>query len=454
MTYQLHNDDCIVVLKGYPDNYFDSIVADPPAGISFMGKDWDHDKGGRDKWIEWMTAIASECLRTLKPGGHATIWSLPRTSHWTAMAWENAGFEVRDRISHVFGSGFPKSYNVAKGVEGILTNGSASWNDFHKLNGKKGENGYSSNGYVTGNAEQGNRPTAYKSHGILELEATTAEAKQWEGWGTALKPAMEDWWLFRKPISEKTVAANILKWGTGGLNIDASRIEVDGEVIPINKLPEWSGFGQLEKPDYVQEINQKGRWPANFITDGSDEVAGMFPLQAGASGKASGPTRGKLGAHGIYGSANGENMGDTAFYGDSGSAARFFYAAKPSKSERDEGLDGVEKTKPHPSGNEWATTSMWNGENGDEEWKDKNPNLPRKNSHPTVKCQALMKYLITLITPPGGIVLDCFMGSGSTGVAAVKLGYSFVGIDSDKQYNYFQIAEKRIKFAAMQERLL
>jgi len=443
--YKLHNDDCVIVLKGYPDNYFDSIVADPPAGISFMGKDWDHDKGGRDKWIEWMTAIASECLRTLKPGGHATIWSLPRTCHWTAMAWENAGFEVRDRISHVFGSGFPKSYNVAKGIEGILTNGSASWNDFHKLNGKKGENGYSSNGYVTGNAEQGNRPTAYKSHGILKLEATTDEAKQWEGWGTALKPAMEDWWLFRKPCSEKTVAANILKWGTGGLNIDASRIEINGEVVPINKLEEWSGFGQLEKPDYKQEINQKGRWPANFIHDGSDEVTSMFPLQAGASGKASGPTFGKLGARGIYGSAKGENMDEPAFYGNSGSAARFFYAAKPSKSDRDEGLDGVEKKR---AGNlEFRNRESEKGQ------FEGTPQIA-KNNHPTVKCQALMKYLITLITPPGGTVLDCFMGSGSTGVAAVKLGYPFVGIDSDKQYNYFQIAEKRIKFAAMQERLL
>lgn len=440
MTYKLHNDDCINALKSYPDNYFDSIVTDPPSGISFMGKDWDHDKGGRDKWIEWMTEVASECIRVLKPGGHALVWALPRTSHWTATAWEDAGFEVRDRVAHVFGSGFPKSYNIAKGVEGILTNGSASWNDFHKLNGNKGdENSRGANGMVKLSKDHGNRPTQYSSHGTLDLEPTTEEAKQWEGWGTALKPAMEDWWLLRKPCSEKTVAANVLKWGTGALNIDACRIP--GESIPINKLPEWSGFGQIEKPEYEQEVSDKGRWPAQFIHDGSEEVVSMFPITK-AAGKASGASLGKMGQNGKYNSASGENMGEPAFYGDEGSAARFFYCAKPSKAERNEGLEGRSMDEGRKEGNPGGDNPRNRGLN------------KRQNSHPTVKSQALMQYLITLITPQNGTVLDCFMGSGTTGVAAVKLGFNFVGIESDVKYGYMEIAERRMKHATIQERLL
>jgi hypothetical protein len=339
MDYKLHNDDCVSVLRSYPDNYFDSIVADPPAGISFMGKDWDHDKGGRNAWIAWMATVALECLRTLKPGGHAAIWALPRTSHWVATAWEDAGFEVRDRISHVFGSGFPKSYNVAKGIEGLVRTGSANWSDWKELGGEEYEQ---KTGYVKKQAEQGYR-NDYSEKVSKDVDLTTDEAKQWNGWGTALKPAMEDWWLFRKPISEKTVAANVLKWGTGALNIDASRIELDGEIIPINKLPEWSGFGQTKKPEYNQEINTKGRWPANFIHDGSDEVVNLFPPAGGQQA----PTRGD-GTKKNNSIFNDGWKHETISYlprTDSGSAARFFYCAKPDKTERNEGLNGDEETE-------------------------------------------------------------------------------------------------------------
>jgi hypothetical protein len=161
MIHQVLNGDCLDVLRGLADNSVDSIVTDPPAGIAFMGKEWDRDKGGRDAWIAWMRSVAAECLRVIKPGGHAFVWAIPRTSHWTGMAWEDAGWQPRDKCYHIFGSGFPKSHNLSG---------------------------------------------------------------EWDGWGTALKPAAEEWWLFRKPLSESTVAANVLKWGTGALNIDGCRV--------------------------------------------------------------------------------------------------------------------------------------------------------------------------------------------------------------------------------------
>ena len=182
MKTELIRGDCLVELKKLKNNSVDAVVTDPPAGISFMGKAWDSDKGGRDNWIKWMSEIASECNRILRPGGHALVWSIPRTSHWTGMAWENAGFEPRDVIAHIFGSGFPKSLSIGKSI--------------NKLETAKG---------------------------------TFA----WEGYGTALKPAREDWWLLRKPLEKGlTIAENCLKWGVGGLNIDGCRVDGgDGDKI-------------------------------------------------------------------------------------------------------------------------------------------------------------------------------------------------------------------------------
>lgn len=459
MKYTTHNDDCLIVLKSYPDNHFDSIVTDPPAGISFMGKDWDHDKGGRESWIEWMTKIAEECLRTLKPGGHALVWALPRTSHWTATAWEDAGFEVRDIITHVFGSGFPKSYNIAKGIEGILTNGSASWNNFHKLNGKKGKkSNRGANGLVSTNMDQGNRPESYVSHGTLELEATTPEAKNWEGWGTALKPASENWILLRKPISERTVAANVLKWGTGGLNIDATRIEINGEIVPINKLELWSGFGQKERPDYDQEINRKGRWPANFMHDGSDEVLAYFPEAGGQQGDLKDSDEPRP-PSGIFGDMAGENKFTARIEKDK-SAARFFYCSKPKKAEKNEGVrTDAEIDIGHNRFDKCAKCGgyiLQNKERPSACVCDDPVRLNNKikgNHHPTVKSLELMRYLIKLVTPPFGIILDPFMGSGTTGVAGILDGFEFVGIENDKDNGYYKIAEQRLKHASRQERL-
>jgi len=398
-------------------NSIDSIVTDPPAGIAFMGKDWDKDKGGRDAWIAWMITVAAECLRLLKPGGHALVWALPRTSHWTATAWEDAGFEVRDRVSHVFGSGFPKSHNISKAID--------------KMEGKLG---VQSQGFNTAGGKEKYNPInkSFRSDYGYKYETSTPEAQQWDGWGTALKPSMEDWWLLRKPCSEKTVAQNVLRWGTGALNIDASRVEFAND--KDRNIAEWTSKGSaegwgLKSGADVKPTHPQGRWPANIIHDGSDEVLEMFPETK--SGSRNGVYNGS-GFKSPRPSQNGKVVNPTV--GDSGSAARFFYAAKPSKRERDAGCEGLEAK---------FSPTMGNGIGGKEH--DPETATPKRNSHPCVKAQALMRYLITLVTPPSGTVLDCFMGSGSTGVAAKGLGFDFIGIEKDAEY--FRIAQARISEA-------
>lgn len=377
--------DCVDVLQTLHSESTDAIITDPPAGIAFMGKEWDKDKGGRDQWIEWMVTIAAECLRVLKPGGHALVWSLPRTSHWTATAWENAGFEVRDRIAHIFGSGFPKSLDVGKAID--------------KAAGAERE--------VVG--EKGGDPLRFKKYKEQDgCERSTfnnsitspaaPEVEQWDGWGTALKPAVEDWWLLRKPLSEKTVAANVLRWGTGALNIDACRVGTETiQTNRYNEIGDMTSFHQSQAGNNYISSKHQGRFPAHLIHDGSQEVMELFPM----TGKSAGGGMKDLKSGKLFQGDTHKNITDSSGFGDSGSVARFFYCAKPSKRERGDG-----------------------------------------NGHPTVKSLALMRYLITLITPPGGTVLDCFMGSGTTGKAAKELGFPFIGIECNLEY--FSIAEKRI----------
>ncbi len=372
-------NDCVRALKEMKENSIDSLVCDPPAGISFMGKNWDSDKGGRDHWVKWMSSVMQECIRVMKPGAHGLVWALPRTSHWTATALEDAGFEIRDVITHLFGSGFPKSMDISKVVDAEVKYGKSGMKDIARAtserevisrkvdgkglaypkvsanggaNGSFGLNGHSlSELYEMRNSgvsktKDGHNVEFAIARGEQKIEVdphmvtvpSTPEAKQWEGWGTALKPAAEMWVLVRKPLSEKTVAKNVLLHGTGGINIDASRI---GTTV-----------GQT-----------LGRFPANLVL--SSPADEELDLQAGDS------------------------------------VSRFFYCAKASKSDK-----GAE------------------------------------NTHPTVKASKLMAYLIKLITPPNGLVLDPFMGSASTGVAAVKEGFDFVGIEMDPEY--FNIAQKRI----------
>ena len=223
--------DNLDVMKTMPNNFVDSIVTDPPAGIGFMGKAWDKDKGGRDAWVEWLTQTMTEALRVLKPGGHALIWALPRTSHWTAWAVENAGFKIRDCVYFVFGTGLPKSQNISKAID------KSKGVDRKVIGVKPGHEGFVNRGNMS--SIQGLKGTLGGKGGFarpwmddpdkvenyhMATASTSPEAQQWDGWGTALKPAVECWWLCRKPLSEKTMAANVLKWGCGGLNIDGCRL--------------------------------------------------------------------------------------------------------------------------------------------------------------------------------------------------------------------------------------
>jgi hypothetical protein len=223
---ELHLGDNLEVMAGMADESVDSIVTDPPAGISFMQRDWDSDKGGRDIWIDWMAKTARECLRILKPGGHALVWALPRTSHWTGTAWENAGFQPKDIIHHCFGSGFPKSQDVSRFIDKLAgaerevvaivdTRGSFDGHD-------------RTSAAINTNWRDAEGRSDVRDLSKKEVTApATDAAKRWSGFGTALKPAVEEWWLFRKPLAAKTVAANVLQYGTGAINIDRCRVAID-----------------------------------------------------------------------------------------------------------------------------------------------------------------------------------------------------------------------------------
>jgi hypothetical protein len=257
MKFELHHGDCLDVLKTLADCSVDAIVTDPPAGIAFMGKEWDRDKGSKADWIQWMQSVADQCLRVIKPGGHALVWAIPRTSHWTGTAWEDAGWQPRDKIYHVFGSGFPKSLDVSKAIDKAAgaEREVVKWvSTPYKIDSGAAEAEYCQLKGTKTLDENGYRTTP------ITAPATEA-AKRWEGWGTALKPAAEEWWLFRKPLIG-TVAANVLEHGTGGLNIDGCRIATD-ELTPRNNKPGENGW-KNSSGGYI-EPSPLGRFPANLI---------------------------------------------------------------------------------------------------------------------------------------------------------------------------------------------
>jgi len=411
-TFEIHHGDNRDVLKTLADNSVDSVVTDPPYELGFMGKSWDASG------IAYSVELWQEVLRVLKPGGHLLAFSGSRTYHRMVVAIEDAGFEIRDQIMWIYGSGFPKSHNISKAIDKDL-GAPVKVGKAFKVAGEYG-------GRDLRDPElQG------ESRDEMRHDAVTAEAKQWQGWGTALKPAHEPVVVARKPLIG-TVAANVLTYGTGGLNIDGTRVA--GEPIPINKLEEWSGFGQKIEPDYEQTMNTQGRWPANVIHDGSDEVVELFPDTAKGTART-----GKPGGSTFGGGAMSEEVIGT-WYGDSGSAVRFFYCAKASKKDRNEGLDGFEEV---------VAGGMQGRRDG-----SMGSITMNKNHHPTVKPTDLMRYLCRLVTPPSGIVLDPFMGSGSTGKAAIYEGFNFVGIEMTDEY--IPIAKARIEFAVneMADKLL
>jgi DNA modification methylase len=545
--------DCLERLRELPPDSLDSLVTDPPAGIAFMGKDWDKDKGGRDEWVSWMTDVMRECLRVLKPGAHGLVWALPRTSGWTHRALEDAGFEVRDCISHLFGVGFPKSKSM-------------------------------------------------REIGRPEL-------------GTALKPAHEVWWLIRKPLGEKTVAANVLKHGTGALNIDASRVAGHNPSLDRRETARRTGNTPGRPGEYGETITDRispeayvadragehlGRFPANLVLSHSEgcKLVGTKGIKATAPrGKPSngGANNGdKYGAGKTNGGVQHHDNGDGTetveawecaddcavraldeqsgnrsagrFPGkqsrhaassfsvangriaperemDSGGASRFFYCAKASRKDRNSGCEDLLTWEGQDLGSltedisqlargisadamasvvtAWSTESCGSSttarflpairftietvtrlitelktsnssrllstsesiqaatrtiaENGSSPAEaaafinsqtstttdaetasllraahalllalnEITKRAKRGNVHSTVKSTALMRYLLRLVTPPGGTVLDPFAGSGSTGVAALREGFRFVGIEREAEYA--EIAASRLR---------
>lgn len=412
----LFEGDCLDILPQLAENSVDAVVTDPPYGLAFMGKHWDYDVPSVEIW--------KECLRVLKPGGYLLSFAGTRTYHRIACAIEDAGFEIRDMVDWVYGSGFPKSLNIGKAVD--------------KLQGNERD-------------DLGVHPNARETLGSINIckkngsGRLTKGTSEWEGWGTALKPAHEPICMARKPLSEKTVAENVLKWGTGGINIDGCRVGFDNydRTDYIEKRVGYKdGFEHNQKSpvgkadntygnrDTSGEIfNKLGRFPANFIHDGSQEVLDLFP-----NTKSKGHWSYKLPNDGGLYKLGLNNMEDAGYANDSGSAARFFYCAKASKAERNMGCEELEP-KRH------ADRIIDDGVGGD------NPrnrtNTPKQNFHPTVKPVALMEYLIKLVSREDATILDPFAGSGTTGIACKNLNRNFILIERDKEYS--EIARNRVQ---------
>jgi len=473
-TVKLLHGNCLEKLKELEDNSVDSIVTDPPYGLSkepdmvevlkhwmngddyvhnskgFMGKTWDSFVPGPSIW--------KECLRVLKPGGHIVAFFGTRTYDLGVLAIRLAGFEIRDQIAWVYGSGFPKSMAVDKAIDKHhgaertikkgIKQGHEEFADRKTKGHLAGEN--KNEGWARPWMESDD---ANDYH--YDFEPATDDAKQWVGWGTALKPAFEPIVLGRKPI-EGTVAQNVLAHGVGGINIDASRIPINPEIDD----PRLGGNGTWKTEGMAKNVYEGGysgetitssplgRFPANLIHDGSEEVVSLFPQSKGQQGDVKGNEKSHTGQNGIYGEYN---RIQTIKRGDSGSAARFFYCAKASVSDRNEGLDDFEEKSIGAKGNGirrvCATCGAASLESHLCKCEEKNWINPasKKNIHPTVKPTELMKYLVKMITPENGTVLDPFMGSGSTGKAAVIEGFNFIGIEMQKEY--IEISKARIEYA-------
>jgi site-specific DNA-methyltransferase (adenine-specific) len=379
--------DCLDVLRTMPDESVDAIVTDPPYGLAFMGKQWDYDVPSVEIW--------QECLRVLKPGGHLLAFAGTRTQHRMCVRIEDAGFEIRDMIAWVYGSGFPKSHDVSKATDKAA--GAERQSDPHQKRKTHYRNALSDGCAavicgICGKSRNG------KSCKCSLPPPVTDAARQWQGWGTALKPALEPITVARKPLTG-TVADNVMRYGTGAINVDGCRVKIDGPAGNWG-AKQHAGMGycfDTEGSGFKTQQHPHGRWPANLIHDGSDEVVGLFP-------------------------------------GDEG---RFFYCPKASKRDRDEGLSLPARQYSHDG----RTKPIENAYQRN--------NSTARNNHPTVKPTDLMRYLCRLVTPPGGTVLDPFMGSGSTGKAAALEGFQFVGIEREDRY--MDIARARIEAAKPDE---
>ena len=433
---RLHNYDCLNVLKMMIEDevFVDSIVTDPPYELGFMGRSWD------STGIAFQKETWELCFEVLKPGGHLLAFSGSRTYHRMAVAIEDAGFEIRDQVMWLYGSGFPKSMNVGKIIDKKLRGvGIGKSDPKSPLHGTKRQK-------IDGSNAKHDMSPLYKTQNV-EYEYEHDISKQWDGWGTALKPAHEPLVLARKPLSEKSVVDNVLKHRTGGINIDECRVEGNDAKYPdtnpdfrdqgrqskenmgIDKL----SFGQTENVKRKKVVRKtrdengvwtddnsgmkaegseyadadpRGRFPSNIMHDGSDVVKDIFPNTKSSNVSRERKAGTEFGQSSGWNKHNNVDSGLMPAYGDDGSASRYFYCAKTSKAERNQGTE-------------------------------------KKNIHPTVKPIKLMKYLCRLITPKGGTVLDPFMGSGSTGMAAKEENFDFVGIEKEEEY--FNIASARIE---------
>lgn len=409
MSWEVRVGDCRTLMAEMEDCSVDSIVCDPPYELNFMNKGWDASG------IAYDLEVWRQALRVLKPGGHLLAFSGSRTYHRMTVAIEDAGFEIRDQIMWIYGSGFPKSHDVSKAID--------------KAAGVERE--------VVGQAKRAGKETgtygAMAGDNLITAPATP-EAQQWQGWGTALKPAHEPICIARKPLIG-TVAANVLAHGTGAINVDACRVN-PGEMTKTGGRSRRGSVYADYEADGPFVARDRGRWPANVVHDGSDDVVAAFPNAPGQRGD---HAKCRQSPNGIFGRMR--PALDHAGRGDIGSAARFFYTAKASQWDRNGGLDGL-NDKPsaasefRPNHAEKAAL----GEDGNPygRWS------PKKNIHPTVKPTDLMQYLCRLVTPSNGIVLDPFTGSGSTGRAAILEGFSFIGCELSEEYA--EIARGRISY--------
>jgi DNA modification methylase len=493
MINQVICGDCLEVMKDIPDNSVDAIITDPPYELGFMGKKWDNSG------IAYNINVWTEALRVLKPGGFLLSFGGTRTYHRMVCAIEDAGFEIRDCIMWIYGSGFPKSLNIGKQIDkmgkGYFTEFSKMLKEYREKKGlsmkeiaihfpsksggvtgcywnwEKGDNAPTLKQYnklieildiplekaeevkreIIGQKTHGNpcnwyanMDTKSRGQGITNITIpSTSEAKQWEGWGTALKPAVEPIVVARKPLSEKNVALNVLKWGTGGINIDECRIGT--EIIKCGNAQSGNNEGRYNwnngnKKEWKGNISQ-GRFPANIILD--EETGKMLDEQSGISKGTE--RRGFPGGKTFGGSEMKAKVGQ--WFGDKGGASRFFYCAKAGKSERNKGCEELE-TK------DWCFSTMGTQTEEAIRKRGRNPdnqNKPMKNNHPTVKPVKLIEYLIKLVSRKNAVILDPFLGSGTTAVACVNMNRKFVGIELNAEY--IEIAKKRIEPFLEQKRL-
>lgn len=499
MTFRILSGDCRELMAAMPEASVDAIVTDPPYGLEFMGKAWDSLGGGRTsapgigerstEWVnsrgwndrrcatcghlphggspcqcadpkivhdlsrwrmmqDWHETWAHEALRVLKPGGHLLAFGGTRTYHRLVVALEDAGFKIRDTLAWMYGTGFPKSLDMSKAIDKGARGFPQGTNRADPDNPNAGK-------YKTQRTEGKRSETDKGQHfgagpgqfmaeaGVDDVrELTDPDAIRWQGWGTALKPAFEPVVVARKPLIG-TVAANVLAHGTGALNIDACRIAIEDDDYARNasgdrghegtRDPEERGATDLRPGG--GSASTIGRWPANVMLD--PEAAALLDEQTGVlrSGE---PGTMRLGENtsAAYGAESREPGTPMTGYGDAGGASRFFYVAKASRAERNAGLDGFAE-KP----------LLWSsGEQNPGSFQAEGTNRAARNHHPTVKPVKLMRWLVRLVTPPGGHVLDPFAGSGTTGIAAVLEGFEFTGLERDP--DYVAIAEARISFWA------